>query len=135
MKLELTVKKEFEAKTLVAKMNVRHWEDEEDADNYPCREGDMWNIEIDIDSGKITNWEQGEIRSTYFKVCDEGVYSLLDELGNEIVKKDGCYVPNCLAIGENGYGDYVILDIKEDGTIKDWDNSSIEEDFDYTEED
>ena len=81
MKIELTVKKEFEVETLLIDANVRYWEDatvngvsDDDGDLIPCREGDSWRPIINIDSGLITNWEKGKDASIHYKVCDDGEY-------------------------------------------------------------
>lgn len=105
---------------LRASMGVRYWEDATlngqtrfEEDYFPLREEDVWNITIDLHTGHILNWPLGTDASVHFKVCDDGVYTLLDENMNEVVEKEG-YVPGM--IGE--YGDYVVLDIDQNGYIK-----------------
>lgn len=113
---------------LKASMGVRYWEDATlngqprfEEDDFPLRKFDTWNITIDLHTGHILNWPLGTDASVHFKVCDDGVYSLLDENMNEVVTKEG-YVPSM--IGE--YGDYVVLDIDQNGYIK-----NFEVDLDY----
>ena len=127
MKIELTVKKEFEVKTLLVEADVRYWQDatvngveDENGDLIPCRVGDTWKPIIDLETGLITNWEKGKEADIHYKVCDEGEYWLQDENGENIVKAKGYYVPEFLSIGANGYGDYIIMKVDKDGKINNW---------------
>lgn len=126
MKVKLKVTKEFDAKYLVVEAEVRYWEDgivngEEDSlgTKIPCREGQAWCPVIDIDEGRIINWTQGITASIHYRVCDAGIYELQTPYNELIVRKDG-YVPRCLSPKENGYGDYIIMDIDENGFIGKW---------------
>jgi hypothetical protein len=130
MKLTIKTSKEVEVKYLLAKCGVRYWEDatvneeeDEQGDLIPCRDGDYWCPLINIETGVIENWEKGKIADIHYKICDDGVYTLLDENKNEIKSIEG-YVPNTMCPKENGYGDYVIMDIDENGKISDWDFDS-----------
>lgn len=111
--------------TLKAYVQPRYWEDAgvngviDAGADIPCRNGDMWEVEIDIPSGRILNLTQGVTAYVYFKVCDLGVYELYDEKGRMITSREG-YVPKIMYPGDEGYGDYDIMDIDEDGYIKDW---------------
>lgn len=129
MKIELTVKKEFEVKTLLVEAGVRYWEDatvngveDEKGDLIPCRfnGSDLWKPIIDIETGIITNWKQGTTADIHYKVCDAGEYWLQDEDGNKIVKAKGYYVPSFLAPQGSGFGDYIILKVDENGKIAHW---------------
>lgn len=127
MKTTIKITKEVELKTLEVKANVRYWEDSEvdgvedvDGNLIPCRVGDLWCPIIDIDSGVITNWKQGTKADVHYKVCDEGKYYIKDEEGNVVSSIENDYVPNILSQKENGYGDYIIMDIDENGKISDW---------------
>lgn len=112
---------------LKAEMEVRYWEDGiingiEDTDDdpkVPLRKGDMWVLEIHLHDGSIRDWPVGTTAKVHYKVCDAGVYHLLDADRQVVVTKAG-YVPSMLAPQGGGYGDYVILDIGPDGIIKDW---------------
>ena len=88
----------------------------------PCRIGDFWCPVIDIDSGIITNWECGKRADIYLKVCDEGSYYIKDENGKTVMFLDG-YVPEMMCPKESGYGDYIIMDIDENGLIGKWKKS------------
>jgi len=139
MKIELTVKKEFEIEFLQVSAGVRYWEDatvndteDENGLLIPCRDGDRWKPIIEIETGKIVNWEQGTKADIHYKVCDDGLYTLIDEKGNEVKSIDG-YVPSLMSPKENGYGDYIIMDVDENGIIQNW--VSDLSDFDNEDED
>lgn len=86
-------------------------------------DGDYWNLTIDINSGKVKNWKPGFCIKTHFKVCDDGLYQVFDTEGNLIwdsMRDRYYYVPDFLSIGDEGYGDYMYLDIDGEGNIKDW---------------
>ena len=130
MKKTIRVQKEIDVKTLKVKANVRYWEDatingvpDVDGTLTPCRVGPMWCPIIDVDSGIITNWTKGVNADIHFKVCDEGSYYLLDEQGVEILSLENEYVPNMMAPNGEGYGDYIVMSINEDGKIEGWDIS------------
>ena len=86
--------------------------------------GDYGYLEliIDLDEGKVLNWANGFCLNTHYKVCDDGEYVFLDENMNEVVnitkEYDQYYVPNFLSLEDDGYGDYVYININGDGTIK-----------------
>jgi hypothetical protein len=126
MKMELVIKKEFDVKYLKVKAGIRYAEDVkvngkacENLEDIPCNDGEYWQVLINVDTGFIENWPPGNVAKISAKVCDDGWYSLLDENKQEIKTIDGC-VLDCLAIGENGYGDYIFLNIDEGGKIKNW---------------
>lgn len=131
MKLELTVKKEFDVKYLQAKCGVMYWEDAEvngeiDEDGkIPCRDMDLWSPLIELETGQILNWVDGVKANVHYKVCDCGVYELLDE-NKEVVKRVDGYVIDMMSPKDNGYGDYVIMDINENVFINDWEPTFIE---------
>ncbi|PIF44314.1 hypothetical protein CLU96_1257 [Chryseobacterium sp. 52] len=127
MKITLQVEKEFDIKELLVEAKVRYWEDAkvndiEDVEGglIPCRSNDIWCPIIDIETGIIKNWEIGKVAEIHYKVCDEGIYTLRDEKG-EIIKRLEGYVIDCLSIGQNGFGDYIILNVDTSGKIEDWD--------------
>ena len=116
------------AKYLQVNAGVRYWEDgvvngiddTDDNPSMPCRndEGD-WAPLIDIDEGRIIDWPAGTTASVHYKVCDDGRYSLLDHDKAEIVTLDG-YVPSIMCPSDNGYGDYIIMEIDGEGLISNW---------------
>ena len=126
MKVQLTIKKEYDVKYLRAKVGARYWEDAEvngfeDTDGIliPCRDGEYWEPIIDVETGVIINWEKGKIASVHYKCCDDGYYTLLDANMN-VIKSIKGYVPDIMCPNREGYGDYVKMDIDADGKIKKW---------------
>jgi len=126
MKLTLKVKQDFEVLYLSAKVGARYTEDAtvngvEDTEGnlMPCFDGKNWCPMIEIETGKIINWEQGKTASVHYKSCDENNFYLLDEHKSIVSELEG-YVIGMMCPKENGYGDYVIMDIDENGFIKDF---------------
>lgn len=83
-----------------------------------------WCPVIDVNKGKILDWPEGFCLKTHFKVCDQGiyVYSNYDESA-QIVSAD-CdeyYVPTWLDDIDDGYGDYLYINVNGDGSIEKWD--------------
>lgn len=127
MKVTIKETRSAEAKILSVKAGVRYWEDamvdgiEDSKGNLiPCRDGDLWCPEIDIDKGKILNWEEGKKAEIHYKVCDAGSYFVKDADGNILLEIENDYVPKIMCPEENGYGDYIIMNVGEDGQIKNW---------------
>lgn len=123
--MEVKIKKvvKYNAKQLQIRAGVRYWEDasvngEEDTngDLIPCRLGENWIPIIDVDNGIILNWDKGKTASIHYKVCDDFDCKLYDENEELILEYDG-YVPDFLSINDKGYGDYIILDVEENGKI------------------
>jgi hypothetical protein len=126
MEIEMMMPTKVNVTHVRVEIAVRY--DEEDIPNdFPLRDGDMWNATIEIDTGKILNWPVGKSGDMHMKVCDEGSYFLLNEKGETIVSIEEDYVPNRLIPGE--YGDYVELKINEEGIITNWPKSPSVEDF------
>jgi len=135
--MEVTVNRsiKYDFLYLRTKIGVRHWEDAtvnnvEDTEGklIPLREGDYWCPTINIDTGKIINWEIGTIASIHYKCCDDGEYWLIAVDGFEL-KYPSYYVPNILDLYEDSYGDYVIMNIDKNGYIKDWNSHANITDF------
>ena len=130
----------FEVTYLHAICDVRYWEDanvngEVDTDGklIPCRNGNSWEPIILLETGRIVNWKEGVTAKIHYKVCDAGMYRLLDNANSLIVQIDG-YVPSIMCPEGNGYGDYVIMNIDEKGQIANWVvelNAFEQEDEDY----
>ena len=126
MKVKFIKEVEADARYLDVKANVRYWRDalvngvvDENGDLMPCRVGDIWQPTIDIDDGFITNWEKGKTADIHFKVCDAGIYTILDGNNNVLKERDG-YVPDIMCPEGDGYGDYIIMKIDEVGKIENW---------------
>ncbi|MRJ07289.1 hypothetical protein EDL99_00115 [Ornithobacterium rhinotracheale] len=131
MKLTLEVIKEVDVKYLLAKCKVRYWEDakvngvkDTNGDLIPCRDGEIWAPLIDVDKGVIVNWEKGKEALIYYKVCDEGTYTFLDENHDEFTKIEG-YVPSFMSPAAEGFGDFVMMRVDEEGKINKWDYKKI----------
>lgn len=115
-----------EVRYLQAECGVRYWEDAsvngaEDTDGtlIPLRVGDEWRPIIDLTTGFILGWPTGTAADVHYKVCDAGIYKLLDVDKNVVHQIDG-YVPDIMSPGGAGYGDYVIMTIGSDGHIENW---------------
>lgn len=126
MKITLKIEKEFDAKFLQVEAGVRYWEDatvngvtDTEGDLIPCRVGDDWCPLIELETGRIINWEIGKTADIHYKVCDDGKYILQDDKKEEI-KSVQDYVISDLAIGESGYGDYIIMKVDHIGIIEGW---------------
>lgn len=113
---------------LIVQAKIRFWEDSvvngvEDTNGtlIPHRYGDNWNIIIDIDTGKIHDWPIGTTADIHYKVCDEGVYTVINKKGKIIAIRKNDYVPDhILSIVHMGYGDYLIFTVQPNGVIKNW---------------
>lgn len=122
-----------EAKFLEVRVPIEFWE-EANIDCFPdlkgrvpFRDGDFWAPVIELDNGRIEGWPVGVLVETMYKVRDSGEYWLLNEGRKRIAKLKDRYVPACLAIGENGWGDYLILTIGENGYVQDWQAPALEQ--------
>lgn len=147
MKALIKVEKEFDIRYLKVEAHVRYWEDSEingepdvDIDEHEDEKPRMpfssyeevgfnkhewlWKPIIDVDNGMILNWPNDIEADIHYKVCDEGVYTLLDNDFCRILQVES-YVPKCLYPGDDGYGDYIIMHINKDGSI---DNFSFTQD-------
>lgn len=115
---------------------VRYWEDatvngveDEEGDLIPCRVDDLWIPVIDINEGRVLCWPGDKKASIHYKVCDAGEYWLADASGKKVAKWKGHYVPDAfLCVGDRGYGDYIIMEVDEDGKIKGWKVPQIKSD-------
>lgn len=119
-------REEIKVKYLLARCGVRYWEDatvngvvDTDGTLIPLRQGDDWEVMIDMDTGRIRNWPEGVAADIHYKVCDDGAYALLDDAMNTIARIEG-YVPSIMCPKDEGFGDYVIMDIGPDGVIANW---------------
>lgn len=133
---------EIDIKTLFIKSRVRYpedamlqegpddaWaEDDPDQPKMPCmtyiecnRRTSSWHWcpIIDLATGRIINWKQGVRASISYKVCDE-FYCEIKDSDNAIVATYDGYVPSFMAITDEGYGDYIYLEIDENGMIENW---------------
>ena len=87
----------------------------------------VWCLDIDADTGIILNWVKGNTADVHYKVCDCCEVDVIVD-GNKIFdnEKACCgYVPDCLCPSGEGYGDYMIMHIDENGQIADWDIKKV----------
>jgi hypothetical protein len=124
------VERKVPVKYLRAICGVRYWEDAkvngvEDTNGnlMPCRDsdfhGDYWEPVIDLETGTVQGWPIGTTADIHYKVCDEGAYQLLDADKDVVAEIEG-YVPEMMCPEDDGYGDYVIMKIDENGVIENW---------------
>ena len=127
MKFTVTKPTEIDVAFLLMTLPVDYGEEDMVID-FPFRDGDIWQVVIDIESGRIIDWPHGrEGAIEMMKVRDGGVYDLLDANKAPIATINHEYVPHGLVPGE--YGDYVSLNILGDGTISNWPKSPSIDDF------
>ena len=118
----------MEIKKVIVKAHIRYWEDTkingvydtEDGNNVPCKQGELWCPIINVETGIIENWEIGKTASVHYKVTDCCGWDLLDQENNVVLSQEDGYVPDTLCPAENGYGDYIIMNIDENGQIDKW---------------
>lgn len=123
IKTIINVKKEIEIRTLVIKIQPRSVGDSVGDDMPPdcpflSEDKTSWEAYIDIDTGNIHGWPKGEERHLDIKVCDTGIYRLLDSDNNTIASLVYSHVPHGVIPGE--YCAYIELDIDENGIITNW---------------
>lgn len=131
MKAKMMIEKEVDIKDVLISVAPRYVGDDEDDDMpssfYGLNESNtLWNITVDIDTGAIQGWPKGETGDVHIKVCDAGVYSLLDADGEEVAKIAG-YVPHGVVPGS--YGDYIEMKIDGNGVITNWPKAPDISDF------
>lgn len=126
MEFEIQETKRVTVDRIRAECGVRYWEDgevngktDEDGSLIPLRVGDCWAPTIMLETGQILDWPEGTTASLHYKVCDDGLYSLLSPAGEVVAKKDG-YVPSMMSPTDNGFGHYIIMKIGPDGVIEGW---------------
>ena len=139
--VKVTEERELKLSKLRLSAGARYWEDatvngveDKEGTLIPFREGDYWCPTIDIDSGTIENWPKGMTASIHYKVCDDGEYWLISEDGKEY-KYPQYYVPKILDITKEGFGDYIIMNVDENGKIANWPEKHNVEDFFVSEDD
>jgi hypothetical protein len=131
------VKKNIDVKHLKVSANVRYWGDSEingemsddEGEGVPFKNAELWEPVIDVDKGAVCDWPIGTVAKFHFKVCDAGSYYLLDDNFNELLSRVNNYVPDGLCHGDEGYGDYIIFDVGQDGCIVNYSNKINIEDW------
>ena len=119
--MKVTVKKPVEIEISHVRIEVPvRYEEEVIPNDFPLRDGKMWRATVELDTGKIVEWPEDKPEEYFLslKVCDEGIYKLIDPNGNQEGRTSpGDYVPHGVIPGE--YGDYINLEI-EGGIITNW---------------
>ena len=124
---------------------VRYWEDGvingEDDITYeerekgvqpkmPCAElrGNeyRWNLIIDPETGIILNWKRGVKAHVHYKVCDECEIEYFEDGTLICTNESDGYVPKFLSPDAEGYGDYMIMSVDENGQIANWSTSDFQ---------
>lgn len=121
MKITIAKPLEVEIKFVRVVANFRYVGDDDDDDvpsDFPLLKGDTWEATIDLETGRILDWPEGEERKLFTKVYDEGSYYLLDADQNIVMARENNYVPHCVIPGE--YGDYIKMTIGGGGIIANW---------------
>ena len=78
-----------------------------------------FDFTVDLESHRVGWWIYGSFR-IWAKVCDSGIYTLLDEDMKPLLQIRG-YVPiGLLPPKDKGWGDYIELCFARDGTITNW---------------
>lgn len=84
-------------------------------EEFPFRQGNVWDATIDISTGEIVGWPKGVKGAKLdIKVRDEGSYYLLDADMNVVGEKEEDYVPDIIP----NVGDYVTLEISDVGLVR-----------------
>lgn len=120
-----------------ADFEPRYWEDAKIngiEDTYgelmPLKENQSVRMTIDLESGRVLNWPEGTTAKLYYKVCDQGEYFLLNDIQETIAKYKSDYVPDSfLCFGDEGFGDYIIMNINEEGFIESYTKPQIRKDL------
>lgn len=86
-----------------------------------------WKPIIDVETGIIINWKKGVTSSVHYKVCDDCMITYKKGDEDLCSNDDYLYVPPFLSPKEEGYGDYIIMDIDENGQISNWKPNEVEE--------
>jgi hypothetical protein len=117
--MKVTVKRPVTMEVLAVRISVAvRYGTEDMPEDFPFREGDLWTITVDIESGAIRGWPGGHARDLFMKVCDQGTYTLLGPKDVIVAELRDGYVPHGVVPGE--YGDYIALTIQDDGVIANW---------------
>lgn len=135
MKRKIKVMQEFDLAVADCFIYPRRWktskvngiEDNNDDPKMPCinkdKHGELcWNPIINLDNGQIVNWQKGTTASIHYKSVDGNYVDIIDRNTDTIKEYEG-YVPKFLCPKEDGWGDYVIMDIDENGFIQDFNNN------------
>lgn len=88
-----------------------------------------WKPIIDIETGRIENWREGTTANVEYILIDIRI-NILDENCYNIHTYESEYVPDILCPKFDGYGDYIIMRIDQNGYIQGWNKELITQLFD-----
>lgn len=140
MKAKVKLKVVMDITTILVDSYVRYWDDavvngqpdDGDTPKIPCAVksdcGDYyWKPVIDIETGQILNWQQGVTANVHYKVCDEFACKVMGRIAGvtNLIKDYEGYVPDFMCPKEEPDGDYIVMDIDENGYIKDWCSANV----------
>lgn len=118
MKIKVMKEIEVEIEKVVIEFSPRYLDEKESAfhksKDTPMFDGKQVSIAFNPETGGIFGWPHNKPVSIYEKICDEGTYILLDEDDNEVAAIRENYVPSVVP---NEFGDYIVLEIDDGGTI------------------
>lgn len=138
MKVKVWREVVMDATTILVNANVKYWDgeingmaDHTKTPRMPCvvkgDKGYRWMPIIDIETGQIRNWRAGTTAEIHYRVYDGFACKIIDEKGDvpcDIKDYEG-YVLDFMCPKEDGYGDYIVMDIDENGYIQDWDKEKV----------
>ena len=89
-------------------------------ENLPCTINGVWCPQIDIETGRITNWEhRGQLKVDVGVIYFE--WELQDRNCGVIIRLSDALVPAFLCVQEEGsVCDRIIVNISKDGLIENW---------------
>ena len=73
---------------------------------------------IEVDTGKVISWQGNEPVSIHDNIRNNGAYTLFDKCGGEVAYLNNYYIPHDLIPGKRG--EYIHIDISEDGFVTNW---------------
>lgn len=132
MKLDFD-NKEVEVKYIKADVAPRYWEDTsingvadtESGTNIPFKKDDAWIILVDLETGIVKDWPAGIEADIFYKICDGGLYFLLDESEKAVAFSKSRYVPRELQVLDND-NSYLNFKIFANGQIEGWQVPAIQ---------
>jgi len=90
------------------------YDDDDEIPEYIHEGRNTLKFLIDLDRRKVVDWPEGNHYDLHLKVCDRGIYRLLDPNMGELAIIYQDYVPDGVP---GAYGDYITLRITNDGTV------------------
>jgi len=121
MRITAMMPVEMEASAIRCMVPIRYDDDLEEQVKGTAWErfltGRTLEFDLDLDTGAVRGWPEGQAARLHTKPCDEGSYYLLGADGERLAAIEQYYVPSCVP-GE--YGDYFVADVGGDGRVSGW---------------